>query len=260
MEQIASKLNYLKGLLKGVEINGGKKNIIIEEIIAILELMNKEMIELRREESLPLYLNKKVDCDYYNDKTMRRSDFTSSMDSGDIWYDESLSFGKYPEPVSYRPNNKKILLEKLCKHCGTFVRAEFSAHEYERVKIQCPKCKHFILPDQKNFSWDDKSVRDDESFDNEYSFKDLIQEASRELTQKKTNEKKDFSIAKVEDEILFNEFDIERDIENPYENAAPNKYSLDDFFAEDNDEASDFDLNERSANVLEEEGYLMRFH
>ncbi len=260
MEKIASKLNYLKGLLKGVEINGGKKNIIMEEIVEILDLMSKEMMERRREDALPLSVNKAVD-ERYNDKTMRRSDFTPSMDSGDIWYDESLGAAKYPEASVYRPRNQKILLEKLCKHCGTFVRAEFGAEEYERVRIQCPKCKHFILPDEKAFSWDDKSVNEVDSFENEYSFKDLVEEASRELSPRKTDDEINFSIAQVEDEILFSDLDIGRDFNTSYANLASGKKNLDDLFDGNNfDRSSAFNRSRRPVNVLEEEGYLKRFN
>ncbi len=184
MDKIASKLDYLKGLLKGMELNGAKKNVIVEEIIEILDLMNKELLAREFEPSLPFIQNKSGDYDYFNDKTMRRSDFRQANDTADIWYDESINMARQAEHSVYK-NSQKVVVEKICKHCGTYIRAEFSLDEYEKVKIQCPKCKHFMLPEainqevykDKTFNWDEEPTSEFE----EYSFQDIAREAEIEL-------------------------------------------------------------------------------
>ncbi len=176
MDKIASKLQYLKGILKGMELNGAEKNIIIEEIIDILELFYENIFEIDTIESSYKDLNinikdsfsfeKKSNLKKMHNKESKnaekssyvlnasneindRSDFDSKLTkiiNQKIKNDESLQSNSMINKV-LQDENDKTFLEKICKHCGTYIKAEFSSYEYNKVKIQCPKCKHFILPD-----------------------------------------------------------------------------------------------------------------
>ncbi len=220
MDKIASKLDYLKGLLKGMELNGTKKNVIVEEIIEILDLMNKELATKESDTSLPFIQNRNMDYDYFNDKTMRRSDFKQPNDTADVWYDESISIARQPEHSVYK-NNQKVVLEKICKHCGTYIRAEFSLDEYEKVKIQCPKCKHFMLPEgftqdvykDKTFNWDEEGnipEKENSEFE-EFSFTELAKEASRELNSSPNSDIIKEPVVKRAKNISFEQNVVEQD-------------------------------------------------
>lgn len=233
MDRIPSKLDFLRGLLKGMELNGSKKNVIIEEIIEILELLYEEIHFCREDcEREELEVEEAAgegfpQADDFEDKTMKRTDFKTPAGMADVWFDESLTVAKRPEKpagagTSVPVYNAKTVMEKICKHCGTYIRAEFSFDESKRVKIQCPKCKHFILPEDTSpyeslkehaFNWDDLEERkesgfvfdDEDDFDEMDDVASIIQEAHSFSVDVSEVEQFQFSGAAEEDGLSFEE-------------------------------------------------------
>lgn len=275
MDRIPSKLDFLRGLLKGMELNGSKKNVIIEEIIEILELLYEEINFCREDcEREELEVEDAAgeefqQADDFEDKTMKRTDFKTPAGMADVWFDESLTVAKRPEKpagagTSVPVYNAKTVMEKICKHCGTYIRAEFSFDESKRVKIQCPKCKHFILPEDGSsyeslkehaFNWDDLEERkesgfvfeEEDDFDEMDDVASIIQEAHSFSVDVSEVEQFHFSGADEEDGLSFEELhgiDVETPIEEDEE------LSQADFEEQVPEAEEDLEVDEEDARLL----------
>ncbi len=208
MDKIASKLQYLKGLVKGMELNGIKNNPILDEIIDVLDLIYEELKSGNRNNFSYTLSDEQNDYNDYREETMQRGNYYKQSEMADVWYDGSLSVNQHAKnPIYGKKSNKdessdeKVLLEKICKHCGTYIKAEFSPEEYSRVKIQCPRCKHFILTEETVFSWDEVPDSDTE---NSLETFESLKESISSLMADEENFDED-SETKTFDEILEDE-------------------------------------------------------
>ncbi len=210
MDKIASKLQYLKGFVKGMEINGSKNDPILNELIDILELIYLELEDRK---------------DHFSDYTMQRSDFSDPSVMPDVWYDNDKNIdinSKTPLYSDTVNREENILFEKLCKHCGTYIKAEFSPEEYKRVKIRCPRCRHYILTEETVFNWENEepletfeSIKEDlkTTLDLDSHINEL-QDIEESLDLEKSEiQKQDEENEQAEDVFNFKELDIEDNID-----------------------------------------------
>lgn len=191
MKKVEAKVEYLKGLVDGAALRGAEKDAVIAGIIDALDLIAAELDELStkgKTSAYPLDFLEKTqnasalsDLSNINHIPNEASDYQAGAFSytyggrapsghADLWYDDSVNVQQRPKTPLY-DDKQTIRMERICRHCGTYVYAEFSPEERDRVRIQCPKCKHFLLPEDVNGkvlanAGEDKS---DESLENEYA-------------------------------------------------------------------------------------------
>lgn len=167
MENINAKVQYLKGMANGINMLDGDKFLLVEEIINTLEVMAEESArisermqkEIEKLQSLEFdvrdgyagrTISRPTNYDYFDDITAPFP-YKSQTKTADVWYDDSLSDRNYLKPQAIAPVEKENLkIERICKHCGSYVTCDVAGEELGSMRIQCPKCKRFLLPYETN--------------------------------------------------------------------------------------------------------------
>lgn len=168
MDNVNAKLQYLKGMANGITILDGDKFLLVDEIISTLEVMVKESAkitesmqrEIEQLQSLGFDMknssgnrgaaHKRSFYDAYDDITAPFP-YRSHSKAADVWHDESLNVKNFLNTQGLAAkDSQNIKVERICKHCGSYVSCDIAADEMDHARIQCPKCKRFLLPFDSN--------------------------------------------------------------------------------------------------------------
>lgn len=160
MKKISNKVQYIKGLADGLEIKGDRRNVIVTEILEVLDMISQAMedmeaiVEEQTEHIYTLMNGESFDKENYDFPMINNQTKKTVGANADVWYDDSVVDKKASKTPLYKKTDKnipdKIKVEKICRHCGTYIVAEYNSDESDRVRLQCPKCKHFLMPGIKN--------------------------------------------------------------------------------------------------------------
>ncbi len=262
--------------------------MLVSGIIDVLEEMSQSIFELeeiiKNQSEKITALTKEYEAGNFYDferSIVRKPRTQNAPRSADVWYDDSVVIDKktLKTPLFDKKQEKshKTRVERICKHCGAYIVAEYNVDEIEKIRIQCPKCKHFLLPEtnldsnSKGYKYDkffpeDVKKLDEDELNEDFTWSwptvvedDVIDESSDKdqetfediIDSFVENTDTEESIVQVEDDILFNNSEIKEDTETTSKGKKVDTFDL-PINLDDNEESIELKYTDNN-----EEDYLL---